>query len=53
MVFCLDRVPALVAQRPDLKERAPFKAVLSGGREAIAHLSMRELFEIVIACRVE
>ncbi|MFG1418414.1 HAD family hydrolase [Xanthobacter sp. V0B-10] len=49
VVFCLERVPALVAQKPELKECAPFKAVLSGGREAIAHLSMRELFEIVIA----
>lgn len=49
VVFCLDRVPALVARKPELKSREPFKAVLSGGREAVAHLSMRELYEIVLA----
>ncbi len=47
-VFCLDRVPALVKAKPELKGREPFKAVLTGDREAIAKLSMRELFEIVL-----
>ena len=48
VVFCLDRVPALVKAKPELKGREPFKAVLTGDREAIAKLSMRELFEIVL-----
>src|SRR5205814_5814539 len=42
VVFCLERVPAVVAERPELKEREPFKTVLSGNREAIAKLSMRD-----------
>jgi hypothetical protein len=32
-----------------LKDREPFKSVLSGDREAIAKLSMRDFFEIVLA----
>ena len=48
VVFCLDRVPTLVETKPELKGREPFKAVLTGDREAIAKLSMRELFEIVL-----
>ncbi len=48
VIFCLDRVPALVKAKPELKDREPFKAVLIGDREAIAKLSMRELFEVVL-----
>jgi hypothetical protein len=32
VVFCLDRVPAVVAHKPELKNREPFKTVLSGNR---------------------
>lgn len=46
--FCLEHVPALVKARPELKDREPFATVLSGDREAIAKLSMRDFFEIVI-----
>jgi phosphoserine phosphatase len=49
VVYCLDRVPALAKEKPELKDREPFKAILSGNREAIAQLSMREMFEIVLA----
>ena len=49
IVFCLDRVGDLVKAKPQLKNRQPFKTVLSGDREAIAKLSMREFFEIVLA----
>jgi hypothetical protein len=49
VVFCVDRVPALAKEKPELRQREPFKAVLSGNRDAIAHLSMREIFEIVLA----
>ena len=49
VVYCLERVPAVVAQKPELKEREPFKTVLSGDREAIAKLSLRDLEEILFA----
>jgi len=49
MVYCLDRVPVLAAQEPTLKEVEPFKTALSGNREAIARLSMRDLEKIVLA----
>ena len=49
VVFCLDRVGALANEKPELKDREPFKTVLSGDREAIAKLSMRDIFEIVLA----
>jgi len=48
VVFCLDHVPELIKARPELKNRQPFKTVLSGDREAIAKLSLREFFEIVL-----
>lgn len=49
VVYCLERVPAVVAQNPELKNREPFKTVLSGDREAMAKLSMRDLEEILVA----
>ena len=49
VVFCLDRVGVLANEKPELKDREPFKTVLSGDREAIAKLSMRDIFEIVLA----
>jgi phosphoglycolate phosphatase-like HAD superfamily hydrolase len=49
VVYCLERVPAVVEQKPELKEREPFKTVLSGDREAIAKLSLRELEEVLFA----
>jgi phosphoglycolate phosphatase-like HAD superfamily hydrolase len=48
VVYCFDRVGPLVKQKPELKAKEPFKTVLSGNREAIAKLSMREMFEIVL-----
>ena len=39
VVYCLDRVPALVKAKPELAEVEPFKTVLSGDREAMAKLS--------------
>src|SRR5262245_26635191 len=38
IVYCLDRVPAVVEKDPKLKDVEPFKTVLSGNREAIARL---------------
>jgi phosphoglycolate phosphatase-like HAD superfamily hydrolase len=49
VVYCLERVPAVVANKPELKSVAPFKTVLSGDREAIAKLSTRDLEEILAA----
>jgi len=49
VIYCLDRVPAVVAQKPQFKNREPFKTVLSGDREAMAKLSLPELEEILIA----
>jgi phosphoglycolate phosphatase-like HAD superfamily hydrolase len=49
VVYCLERVPALVAQKPELKDREPFKVVLSGNREEMAKLSLRDLEEILFA----
>jgi hypothetical protein len=49
VVYCLERVPAVVARRPGLKNFEPFKTVLSGDREAMAKLSMRDLEKILVA----
>jgi phosphoglycolate phosphatase-like HAD superfamily hydrolase len=49
VVFCLERVPAVVAQTPALKNVEPFKTVLSGNREAMAKLTMRDLEKIATA----
>ena len=49
VVYCLDRVPAVVAKKPELRNVEPFKTVLSGNREAIAKLPMRELEKILVA----
>ena len=49
VLYCLDRVPAVVKAKPDLANVEPFKTVLSGSRDAVAKLSMREMFEIVLA----
>jgi len=38
VVYCLDRVPAVVAKRPELRNAEPFKTVLSGNRAAMAKL---------------
>jgi phosphoglycolate phosphatase-like HAD superfamily hydrolase len=47
VLYCLDRVPAVVAQKSQLKNVEPFKTVLSGSQEAIARLSMRDLEKIL------
>src|SRR5262245_2505329 len=49
VVYCLDRVPAVVKARPELADVEPFKTVLSGNREAIAKLSMEDLEKILVA----
>jgi phosphoglycolate phosphatase-like HAD superfamily hydrolase len=49
VVYCFDRVPAVVKAKPDLADKEPFKTVLSGNREAIAKLSMDDLLKIAAA----
>ena len=48
LMYCLDRVPALVAQKQELRNEEPFKTVLSGNEEAIAKLTLPELEKIII-----
>jgi phosphoglycolate phosphatase-like HAD superfamily hydrolase len=49
VVYCLERVPAVVEKKPELKNVEPFKTVLSRNREAIAKLPMRDLEKILAA----
>ena len=48
VVYCFDRVPALVAEKPKLKSIEPFKTVLTGNYEAIAKLTVPELEKIAV-----
>ena len=49
VMYCLDRVPALVKAKPELAKVEPFKTVLSGDRAAIGKLSMPALEKILVA----
>jgi phosphoglycolate phosphatase-like HAD superfamily hydrolase len=49
VVYCLDRVPALVKAKPELANVEPFKTVLSRDRQAIAKLSTDDLLKILEA----
>jgi phosphoglycolate phosphatase-like HAD superfamily hydrolase len=47
LVYCFDRVAVVAKAKPELVSEEPFKTVLSGDREAIANLSIDDLFKIV------
>jgi phosphoglycolate phosphatase-like HAD superfamily hydrolase len=49
VIYCLERVPAVVKAKPELAKVEPFKTVLSGNRAAMAKLSMRDLEKILAA----
>ncbi len=49
LVYCLDRVPAIVKAKPELANVEPFKTVMSGDREAIAKLPAEDLLKIAAA----
>jgi len=49
VMYCLDRVPAVVKAKPELAQVEPFKTVLSGDRAAIAKLTMPDLMKILAA----
>jgi len=47
VVYCFERVPVVVKAKPELANVEPFKTVLSGNHEAIAKLTMDDLFKIL------
>ena len=49
VMYSLDRVPAVVKAKPELAKVEPFKTVLSGNREAMAKLSLKDLERILAA----
>ena len=49
VVYCFERVPALVQAKPELADVEPFKSALSGDREAMAKLPTAELEKILSA----
>ena len=49
ILYCLDRVPAVVKAKPELANVEPFKTVMSGDREAIARLPLEDLEKILLA----
>jgi len=49
VMYCLDRVPALVAKQPALATVEPFKTVMSGDHAAIAKLPTSELEKVLMA----
>jgi phosphoglycolate phosphatase-like HAD superfamily hydrolase len=49
VVYCLERVPAVVKAKPELAKVEPFKTVLSGNREAMAKFTMSDLEKILAA----
>jgi phosphoglycolate phosphatase-like HAD superfamily hydrolase len=48
VMYCLERVPAVVKAKPELAKVEPFKTVLSGNREAMAKLTLKDL-EVILA----
>jgi phosphoglycolate phosphatase-like HAD superfamily hydrolase len=49
ILYCIDRVPAVVEAKPELAKAEPFKTVMSGNRAAMAKLSKDDLFKILTA----
>jgi phosphoglycolate phosphatase-like HAD superfamily hydrolase len=49
VMYCLESVPRVVKEKPELANVEPFKTVMSGNREAIAKLSEDDLFKILAA----
>jgi len=48
LVYCLERVPALVRAKPELAKFEPFKTVLTGNLETISKFSIHD-FEVLLA----
>ncbi len=48
VVYCLERVPVVVREKPELADKEPFKTVLTGDPEKIGKLSMHDLEAIAV-----
>src|SRR5215510_3101965 len=48
VIYCIDRIPAVVRAKPELANVEPFKTVLTGNLEAIASLPAPELEKILV-----
>jgi phosphoglycolate phosphatase-like HAD superfamily hydrolase len=48
VMYCLERVPTVVKAKPELANKEPFKTVMSGNREAMAKLTLKDL-EVILA----
>ena len=48
LVYALERLPAVVEKKPELKNVEPFKTVLSGNREAMARFTERDIYMILV-----
>ena len=46
LMYCLDRVPDMVRQKPELKEVEPFKSLVTEGRAAIGKLTLADMEKI-------
>ncbi|QDT50701.1 haloacid dehalogenase-like hydrolase [Symmachiella dynata] len=49
VIYCLQRVPAVVKAKPELKNVEPFKTILTGDQAAIAKLELKDLKTILAA----
>jgi phosphoserine phosphatase len=49
VIYCLDRVPEVTRENPQLATVEPFKTALSGDRQAIARLTVKDLESIAVA----
>jgi haloacid dehalogenase-like hydrolase len=49
VVYCLNRVPAVVRAKPQLADLEPFKTVVSRNRAAMAKLTVADLYKILAA----
>ncbi len=49
LMYCMERVPAVVKAKPELKNVEPFKTVLSGDRAKMAKFTLKDLEPILAA----
>jgi phosphoglycolate phosphatase-like HAD superfamily hydrolase len=49
LIYCFGRVPAIIKEKPELKDVEPFKTILSGDHAAIAKLTMPDLEKLFAA----
>jgi hypothetical protein len=49
LMFALDRVVELAPKHPEWKKKQPFKAVITGDKEAMAKFTMKDLEQIIFA----